>query len=174
MAIRPQLLTAFLLVLALGACNGGGVTANDRGSAEGSAATPAVHWQQSAALHVDYEVDGATGAVLARHRLINQGTDTLVGWVGLSCALDFRAYLTPERTGDPVWQTGARQVCPAALQRILIAPGDSVPLGLHEVGPVDEIVAGNPPGTYYFSATVLFEDPKFSLVIGDAGQVTLP
>jgi hypothetical protein len=159
------------LMSASSSCTGSSVTG---GSSDTETFSTKAQWS-TAELVVSYTL-GSDGTLLAFPEIINRSSDSLIGGISANCALDFKAYAGAERSGSPVWEPadGSRQVCPAAMRIVRVAPGDSLVLGLHIVAPMSEVMAARGPGTYYFSAMVEFTEPKFTLGWRPAGQVDLP
>jgi hypothetical protein len=96
-----------------------------------------------------------------------------------ACALQIRAYRTPERSGSPVWYSERRQPadgsgsygCPAYLAMHTLAPGESFsPPEFKERIPIREILADSlPNGRYFFTGRLELNSlPTAEFKIGEA------
>ena len=129
----------------------------------------------------DFEYNVTAGRLSVSLTITNEGSDSLVGTAGRACStfFRFRVFLNPDRSGKPIWDSDQRTgsagsvACSGSENFVNLAPGESTQLG-QVVGPVAEIMAGYPPGTFYISARMEFSDPKFTTREFPAGQVELP
>lgn len=104
-------------------------------------------------LRVHYDITrNATGYPLlwATVTARNQSGRSLVG-EAQPCLWRFRAYDNEERAGDPLWGEGSNPFCESALVYIDLPPGGTQTFRRRFL-PLDSIVAGRGPGSYYFAA----------------------
>lgn len=86
----------------------------------------------------------------------------------------FRAYMTPARSGNPNWRSEQGLVVyQAVLRDLTLEPGESHDRELL-LGPIKDIAADDTPRVYYLAGVLRFGDPDFRTREFPIGEITLP
>jgi hypothetical protein len=108
----------------------------------------------SLSLQVTFRLNG-NDIVFATVEAVNTGSQPL-RFANGGCYVEFRAYSTAERTGEPIYQQ-PELGCVQPLREFDLAPGTSAVLG-PEYGVAS--LSALPVGTSYFVARLLFTEPR--------------
>jgi hypothetical protein len=132
----------------------------------GTAADTLPLWNVTLRLQVMYRLS-ASGSLFATVAAVNTGSRSLRFSTG-GCYVEFRAYATADRSGDPAYQQ-PQLGCLGTLRSFDLAPGASTVLG-PEYGVAS--LSALPAGTSYFTARVLFAEPPARTEELPAGEYT--
>lgn len=128
-------------------------------------------WEGELTLLVEFARNSATSPYLARITASNTGATTLEGETGPRNWW-FRMYASEARTGAPIWE--GRSTTPQDIaEGFSVVPGSSRTFLTARLLTAQQLLGGNPAGTYYVSAALVVCDPCVRTAFFPAGELTI-